>query len=411
MKIEIIDGIRTLSLDLFSSMAIVMLMLLFGNIVRRHVKFFRTYCIPDPVIGGFAFALIMLFLNQTGLLQVKLDMSLQNLFMYAFFVTIGLGTSLGMMKKGGKTLIIYLIVCWSLAFIQNGLGAGLAILLGVDPLLGLAAGAAALEGGHGMAAAMTPPMEAAGGVGALTVGMAAATYGLIAGSLLGGPVGNWLIKRHKVKIETDQSDWEKLDSDDDKASREPITGHSILMMMTVVFVILLFGTNIARWITEITGFTVPGHVFSLFVGLIYRFANDRVKLVKMNFHTVDAISHVSLVLFLTMAMMGLKIWELYELAIPLIIMLVIQTVVIILIAAFILFKALGKDYDAALLCAGFIGHGLGATANGLAVMDAVSSKYGVFSKKAFIIVPVAGSMLIDIVGVPAIVFFTNLFAH
>lgn len=411
MKFELINNGQLLTMDLFSTMALVTVMLLLGSLIRKKVKFFQTYCIPDPVIGGFLFALAVLFFHETGWLSLKLDMSLQNLFMYSFFVTIGLGTSLGMLKKGGKTLMVYLVVCWALAFIQNGLGAGLAIMLGIDPLLGLAAGAAALEGGHGMAAAMTPPMEAAGGVGALSVGMAAATYGLISGSLLGGPLGNWLIKKNNVVIETDEKGWEVLDSSRDSGSQTPITGTSLLGMMTIIFVILLIGTNVATWITGATGFTVPGHVFSLFVGLILRYFIDKTKIVKMHYPTVDAISHVSLVLFLTMAMMGLKIWELYELALPLIIMLIIQTIVILLIAAFILFRVLGKDYDAALLCAGFIGHGLGATANGLAVMDAVASKYGLVSKKAFLIVPVAGSMLIDIVGVPAIVLFTNLFAH
>jgi len=412
MKFELIDGINTLNVDIFSTMALVMLMLLFGSFVRKNVKFFRTYCIPDPVIGGFAFALLALFLKQSGLLSFKLDMTLQNLFMYSFFVTIGLGTSLGLLKKGGRTLFLYLIVCWGLAFVQNGLGAGLALLLGIDPLLGIAAGAPALEGGHGMAAAMTPAIEAAGGTGALTVGLAAATYGLISGSLIGGPVGNWLIKKNTVKIETDQGDWEKLETKDiDNGSMDHISGQSLIMMMAVIFIILLFGTNIAKWITDTTGFTVPGHVFSLFVGLMFRYLNDKKSIVTLNYRTIDAISHVSLILFLTMAMMGLKIWELYDLALPLIIMLLIQTVVVVLIAAFIMFKVLGSNYDAALLAAGFIGHGLGATANGLAVMDAVATKYGVFSKKAFLIVPVAGSMLIDIVGVPTIVLFTNLFAH
>jgi glutamate:Na+ symporter, ESS family len=403
------DGI--LSLNLITSTAFGVLLLLLGMWINKKVVFFQRYCIPSPVLGGFSFAIIVWLLKEFNIVQVKFDNTMGDLLMFVFFVTIGLAGSFSLIKKGGKVLFYYLLVCWGLAIFQNGFGIALASLLGIEPLLGIAAGAASLEGGHGMAAAMAPSIEAAGGTGALTVGLAAATYGLVAGSLIGGPLGNWLIKKNKLKIETDDG-WDRnVDIAEDKQKVTSINYKNVMTVIAVILLVLAFGTNVAKWITDLTGFTVPGHVFSLFVGLIFASINNKKNMVDIDSKTLDVVSLVALELFLTMAMMNLKIWELYELAVPLVIILLAQTIAIILIAWLIVFKVTGKNYDAALLAAGFIGHGLGATANGLAVMDAVTKKYGLISKKAFFIIPVSGSMLIDLVGVPSIVIFTNLFAH
>ncbi|GHH98641.1 sodium/glutamate symporter [Neobacillus kokaensis] len=403
------DGV--LELDLITSTALGAILLILGTLLSKKVRFFRDYCIPAPVIGGFGFAIAAWILHGSNV-SISIDKTLGDLFMFVFFVTIGLGGSFALIKKGGKILFFYLLVCWGLAIFQNGLGVALASVLGIDPLLGVVSGSAALEGGHGMAAAMAPFIEESGGTGALTVGMAAATYGLVAGSLLGGPLGNWLIKKKNLKIETDEG-WSR--SLDDTAGKKDVKNHltakNIFTLIAVILIVLGIGTNVAKWITNATGFTVPGHVFSLFLGLIFSSINSSKNYVEMNSKGLEIISIISLELFLTMAMMNLKIWELYDLAIPLIIILVVQTIAILFIAWFIVFRITGKNYDAALLAAGFIGHGLGATANGLAVMDSITTKYGVISKKAFFIIPVSGSMLIDLVGVPSIVIFTNLFAH
>ena len=399
-----------IELNLITSTALGALLLVLGMLGRKKIGFFEKYCIPAPVIGGFGFALLTWVLFEVNLPSISLDNTIGDLLMFVFFVTIGLGGSFDLIKKGGKILFIYLLICWGLAIFQNGFGVALATLLGIDPLLGIVAGAVALEGGHGMAAAMAPFIQDAGAESALTVGMAAATYGLVAGSLIGGPVGNWLIKRNNLKIETDAG-WSKLVATEENSSKDEITAKSIITIVAAILIILAIGTNTATWITEATGFTVPGHVFSLFVGLVFRSINEKKQYFAISQKTIDVISIVALELFLTMAMMKLKIWELYDLAVPLIIILVAQTIAIIFIAVFIVFKFTGKNYDAALLASGFIGHGLGATANGLAVMDAVASKYGLVSRKAFFIIPVAGSMLIDLVGVPCIVIFTNFFAH
>ncbi|NEU31316.1 sodium/glutamate symporter [bacterium LRH843] len=400
-----------LELNLLTSTALGALLLILGTWLSKKVSFFRNYCIPAPVIGGFGFAIAAWILHSLDL-SVSIDKTLGDLFMFIFFVTIGLSGSFALIKKGGKILFYYLLVCWALAIFQNGLGVALASLLGIDPLLGIVSGAAALEGGHGMVAAMAPFIEESGGTGALSVGMAAATYGLVVGSLLGGPLGNFLIKKRKLKIETDEGWSRSLDEvEGKKEDKDPINAKNVFTLIAVILIVLAVGTNVAKWITDATGFTVPGHVFSLFLALIFSSFNNTKNYVKMNTKVLEIVSVVSLELFLTMAMMNLKVWELYDLAIPLIIILVLQTVSILLIAWFIVFRMTGKNYDAALISAGFIGHGLGATANGLAVMDSVTKKYGVISRKAFFIIPVSGSMLIDLVGVPAIVVFTNIFAH
>lgn len=399
-----------LTLNLITSVALGVLLLIIGKWLSKKVSFFKNYCIPAPVIGGFGFALVVWMLNGANI-TISIDKTLGDLFMFIFFVTIGIGGSFALIKKGGKLLFYYLLICWGLAIFQNGLGVALASFLGINPLLGIASGAAALEGGHGMVGAMAPFIEESGGTGALTVGMAAATYGLVVGSLIGGPLGNFLIKRNNLKIQTDEG-WSRSldDSEEVKKGNNEITLKNVFTLIAVILIILGVGTNIAKWITDATGFTVPGHVFSLFLGLIFSSINGKKQYVEMNTKGIEIISVLSLELFLTMAMMNLKIWELYDLALPLIIILLVQTVCIVLIAWFIVFRFTGKNYDAAMLSAGFIGHGLGATANGLAVMDSITNKYGLISKKAFFIIPVSGSMLIDLVGVPSIVIFTNIFA-
>ncbi|MDY0393776.1 sodium/glutamate symporter [Virgibacillus halophilus] len=259
-------------------------------------------------------------------------------------------------------------------------------LTGTSPLIGLMAGYPSMQGGHGMAGSLAPVIESLGESSALTVGMAAATYGLIAGSLLGGPVGNWLLKKNGVKLEAatlESESIEELSQELKENKEDKITSQNVFIAGSIIFVILAIGMPTADWITSITGFSIPGHIFSLFLGIFFRSFNDKMQIVKLSDQSMDLISTVSLNMFLVMAMMKLKIWELYDLALPLTVILIVQTIVTVLIAMFIMFKVMGRNYDAAVLAAGFIGHGLGATPNGLVVMDAICQKYGVYSKKSF----------------------------
>ena len=399
----------TYKLDMITFAALGAVLLLLGKWAVKRYRFLWQYSIPAPVVGGFGFAIVMWIVYELGLLELHYDDTLYTLAMYVFFVTIGLTTGLIILKQGGRILLLYMLVCWLLAFVQNGVSIGMSYLTGLNPLVGMIAGQASMRGGHGMAASMAPVIESFGVTNALTVGLAASTFGLIAGSLLGGPVGNWLITRRKLKIETEAADQLKSLSDEmEQSAEDRMTAASLLHAGVAVMLILAIGLPTARWITAVTGFSIPGHIFSLFLGIVFYSINERRHWFALSDAAMGTISILALEMFLVMAMMKLKLWELYELALPLALLLVAQVVCTILVAVFIMFRLIGRNYDAAVMSAGFIGHGLGATPNGLVVMDALCSKYGVFSKKAFIIIPVAGTVLTDVVGVPLFVFLANL---
>lgn len=425
-----------LQLSLVQTSALAMVLLAFGEFARRRVGFLEKFCIPSPVVGGFLFALLVLVLRQTGAAEISLDTSLQTPAMIAFFSTIGLAGSLATIKRGGKLLLVYLVACWSLAIAQNLIGMGMAKVLGVDPMLGIMAGAVSLEGGHGGAAAFGPTAEEMGVQGATTVAIASATFGLVAGSLLGGMLASFLMHWHKLKApqkagvrEAKQpvgAGMRKLaggggsaggpavGEDLDEAIKQPgdeISNYSsLLSTATVIGIIMVVGMLLGDWIAEITGFSLPAYVGAMIIAVIFRNLNDKLKLIKINDDSVNLISQMTLGFFLTLAMMSLKIWELANLAGPLSVILLVQLVFIVLFSAFVVFRMMGKDYDAATMVAGFLGHGLGATPNALANMDAFNAKFGIRSEKAFLIVPLAGAVLIDLVALPWIVWCMNLVA-
>lgn len=398
-------GMIDLELDIITFTALAIILLLIGNYLVNKLEILQKYSIPSPVIGGFGFALFAWLAYEMNWLSFTMDTTLYDLTMYMFFVTIGLSSSLTLIKKGGKLLILYIVACWVLAVIQNGTSILLSFALKIEPLLGLMAGQPAMQGGHGMAASMAPVVEATGIEGALTVGMAAATYGLIAGSLIGGPLATWLIRRNNVKIESENYNYRL--SKNYKESKTEINNFGILKALLLVFVVLAIGFPIANWITETTSFAMPGHIFSLFVGIVFRSLLEQQKKFEIPAKEINLVSIVSLELFLVMAMMNLKIWELYDLALPLIIILICQTIIIMLFVTFVLFKILGKNYDAAVMSGGFMGHGLGATPNGLMIIDAVCKHFGVKSQRAFLFIPIAGTVLTDIFGVPLFLFLVN----
>jgi len=408
---DIVDGIFTINLDGIWTTALAAVLLLVGYGLRRRIDFLETFCIPAPVIGGVLMSLLVLTLHHQGGSAVKFNTALQTPLMIAFFTTVGIGGSFGLLKRGGKALIIYLFFCWGIALFQNVFGATLARLLGIHPVLGVMAGAVSLEGGHGAAAAFGPVAEELGVAGAQVVAIASATYGLIAGGLLGGPVARWLIERHNVTIEASEDAMYTEHLMEDREEDTTFTSYDFLKMLALVLVMMSLGSLITTKIKEWYDFSLPGYVAAMFVAVVFRNINDHMPIVKLRSKAIDLISDVSLGIFLTMAMMSLRIWELYDLAIPLVVILVLQTIALLLLAAFLLFRLLGKDYDAAVMCAGLVGHGLGATPNAVANMGAVCEHYKVMSYKAFLIVPLCGAVLIDLVGIPSIVWFINYFAR
>lgn len=381
-------------------------LLLLGGFLKRNSVYLQRFCIPNPVIGGFCMAFIVWGLYEVDV-HVSFDNMLQTPLMIAFFSTIGLGGSFKLLKAGGKVLLVYLICCWALAIGQNLIGVLMMYLFGLNPIYGILSGAVALEGGHGNAVAFSEMAYMLSGTEhAKVVAIAAATFGLIAGSLLGGLVATYLIRRHFLAIEASSI----LDTNPCHNDKNSITSNDFLKSLFLIICMMYFGTVLADVFIKQTGYALPAYVGSMIVAITIRNINDKYGLFTINQQSIDTISHVSLGIFLTMAMMNLRIWELSSMAFPLLLTLCVQVVALVLFALFVVFYLCGKDYDSAVMCAGFIGHGLGATPNAIANMQAVGDKYHVHSKQAFLIVPLCGSVFIDIVAVPFNTLMINLFA-
>lgn len=393
-----------IEVGLVSSVALTLLLLLFGAWAARSWRIFSRFAIPGPVVGGFLFALVVLALREWGSIELTIDTTLQSPAMLAFFTTIGLGASLSLIRTGGRVLVVYLVACWTVAIFQNLVGIGLAKALGINELLGVMAGAVSLEGGHGAAAAFGPTAEELGAQGATAVAIAAATFGLIAGSLIGGPLATWLIKRNKLAVETrDIGDVRERGVDNTSEVNEG----SVVATAAVIGVVVVIGVYLGKLFGEWTGYSLPGYVGAMLIAIILRNINDAAGWVEIHGKTLKLISDVSLGFFLTQAMMSLKIWDLYDLALPLLVILLVQVVMLVAFVALVVFRILGKNYDAAVICGGMMGHGLGGTPNAVANMDAVGRKHGLQSKVAMVVVPLSGAVLIDVVALPWIVFCLN----
>ncbi|WP_442113658.1 sodium/glutamate symporter [Pseudomonas sp. NUPR-001] len=400
----------TLQLDALTTVALALVLLAMGAQLKKHSYWLRQLCVPAPVIGGFGFALVVWFLRNQQWLDIKLDTAMQTPLMVAFFTTVGLGGSLGLLRQGGKILFIYLGACWGLALVQNLVGVGMAKALGIDPLLGIMAGAVSLEGGFGAAAAFGPIAESLGTAGATTAALASATFGMIAGGLLGSPLARYLIDRKKLVVKADQDVTLQALGKANETLSVPLDAAVLLRLLTCMLVIMVLGFWIGNALNEHLGIVLPVYVGAMFVAIILRNFNDRARVIDIPDNAVSTVGDISLGMFLTMAMMSLKFWELEQLGLPLLVILVVQVVIMVLLCIFVLFRLFGGNYDAAVLCAGYMGHGLGATPNAVANMGAICDHYKVFSYKAFIIVPLCGAVLIDIVALPLITWFINAFA-
>ncbi|EON72180.1 sodium/glutamate symporter [Lysinibacillus sphaericus] len=374
-----------------------------GSLLINKINFLKRFCIPAPVVGGLLFAALATILKTTGVLEITLDTSLQSLFMITFFTTIGLGASFKLVKLGGKLLVIYWLACGFLALMQNVIGVSLASLMGIHPLIGMMAGAVSMEGGHGAAAAFGQTLEDLGISSAMTIGAAAATCGLVAGGLIGGPIVKYLVS--KYNLTPDEQETEEVDYENKK---EQITSDSFFTQVLLITFCMAVGTYVGTLFSEATGFVLPGYVGAMFVAVFVRNILDKVKPDAINMKSISLIGDVTLGIFLSMALMSIRLWEIADLALPLFVIVFVQVLFIVLFSTFVLFKLLGKNYDAAVMVAGFAGHGLGATPNAMANMSAVVQRFGP-SKKAFIVVPIVGAFLIDVFGIPIIITTINLF--
>ena len=403
-----------LKMDMIQTISLSVILLIIGMRLRTKIKFFEKYCIPSPVIGGFLFSIIAFILRQTNIITIKFETTLQTFFIVMFFTSVGFNASLKVLKKGGKKVLIFLFLAIGLCFAQNVVAIFLSQLIGINPLLGLMTGSTPMTGGHGTSAAIAPTIEALGIKGAGTVAIASATFGLIAGSMMGGPIANKLILKHKLLgNETLLHEKHDYNSDiDENVLKKPepaLNAERFSMAFFFILIAMGIGSYLSIFITKLLpAMNFPIYIGPMIIAAIMRNISDNSEMFTAPTREISVLEDVSLNLFLAMALMSLKLWELIDLAIPMLILLVAQVVLIYLYLNFITFKAMGSDYDAAVIVSGHCGFGLGATPNGISNMKSVCEKYK-YSKIAFFVVPVVGALFIDFANVSLITLFISFF--
>lgn len=395
------------SLNMFMTLAVAVIVLLIGAWLRKKIKLLDKFCIPAPVVGGLLYALVMTVFHVFGILDVEYDDTLKDVCMVAFFTTVGFQVDFKALKKGGKSLILLTVLVLVLIIAQNGLSLGVSAIIGVDGLLGLCTGSIPMVGGHGTAGAFGPILEDFGMKSATTICTAAATFGLVAGSLIGGPLGNNLIKRHKLYDPNKKTD--ENETETQVPATEPEETFSATRFAKAIYQIAIamgLGTIIS-WALSKAGLTLPMYIGGMIIAVIMRNIGDRTTKVDIASKEIGAIGEVALSMFLGIAMITLKLWQLADLAVPFLILLACQTVLMIVFAYFVVFNVMGRDYDAAVLTSGMCGFGMGATPNAMANMQAITRKYGP-SIKAFLIVPIVGGMFVDFINSMVITVFINI---
>lgn len=409
MSFEVAEGILNLNCDMVMTTAFACVLLLIGFWVKSKVSFLTKYCIPAPVVGGFLFMFITFIGNVTGTFAFNFTTTLQDFFMLAFFTTVGLGASVQLLKKGGILLVIYWLIAAAVSIIQNFLSVGLAAVTGLEYPYALLAGAISMIGGHGAAASYGKTFVDMGYAAGTEVGAAAATFGLIFGVLVGGPVARLLIEKNHLTPDLT----ENLDTsveDINKKNSGTLSGLDVIKNVTTILVCMALGTIVSGWIGKLINMSFPTYVGAMFVAMIVRNLNEKFRWYNFDFGLVDGIGDVSLNIYLSIALMSLKLWQLLDLLGPVLLIVVCQVAVLVALCYFVIFRILGSNYDAAVMCAGLLGHGLGATPSAIVNMTAVKDKYGM-SRKAFMIVPIVGAFLVDIIYQPQTIAFIKFFVQ
>lgn len=408
-----------LELDMLQTAGLGALALVLGMCLTRRVKWLQRFCIPSPVSGGIVFSVVSLMLYKLWNVELVFDGTLKDVFMLVFFTSVGFQSNLKVLRRGGSTLLLMLGVLAFIIVVQNVLPLGIAWIMGVNPLVGMAAGSISMAGGHGTAGGFSAVLEGMGLSGAGTTAMAAATFGLIMGSVTGGPLAERLIRTKLTAEHLEPKDYEvdpaMAGLESDEASPAGRAKHissneqefQQYAKATYALLIVVAAGSLMSWLLQQTGVTFPTYFGALIVAAIVRNVAEACKLTpKMELDKIVSVGNICLSVFLGMAMVSLKLWELESLALPLVVMLVAQVVAMALIAYFVAFNILGRDYDAAVLVAGICGFGLGATPNAMANMSAVCYKYH-YSVKPFLIVPIIGAMFVDLINTGFITMFLN----
>lgn len=401
------NGILTINLDSILTLALAVIVLLVGYGVKNRSAFLRKYCIPAPVVGGFLFMFITFIGYKTNSFNFAYENVFQSTFMLAFFTTVGLGANLKILKSGGKLLIIYWLLCGLLSLVQNTIGIGVSKAVGLESAYGMLASSVSMIGGHGAAMSYGSTFAKMGYEQAPVVGAAAATFGLIFGVLIGGPLGRRLIVKNDLKPIDDNFDSSALDNLF-KEEKVELTNLDVIKNVAAIIICMALGTLVSKQIGKLIDMDFPDYVGAMFIAVILRNLNEKAHFYKFNGNLVDGIGDVMLNLYLALALMTLKLWELQDLMGGVLVVLICQVIFMLIYSYFVVFRVLGKNYDAAVMCAGLCGHGLGATPSAIVNMTAINEEYGM-SRKAMMIVPIVGAFLVDIIYQPIVLTFIKTF--
>ena len=399
-----------LDLNIVSTLILAIVLCLFGNFIKNKFSIFNKVCIPTPVIGGLFFSLLIFILRKFGVLEITMDTSLMPYFLSIFFISVGFCINIFSAKGGGKLLFLYWLLCAFLGLFQNLIAVFSSKLLHIKPLLGFMCGSVSMEGGHGYALAFGKTIESIGIENACAIGIAAATLGLITGGLLGGPVGRFLIYKYDLKplkgggrLFKSNKNQNNIKTNKPKIQFTPIGFLENILILLLIMNISFFVSNIINLKTNII---IPNIVIGMLLSVIINNFNIKKQVFEFYEDLFEFIQNISLDIFLTMALMSIDLYALSSLLGPILIIVFFQVLFVLIYGVFICFRVLGKDYDAAIMISGLIGHTLGATPNALANMSTLTSKYGK-SETAFLIVPMVGAFLLDAFSMPCILFFIN----
>ncbi|MCI0665266.1 MAG: sodium/glutamate symporter [Acidobacteria bacterium] len=406
-------------LDLIHTLAFCGVVLFIGYGIRRAIPILARYNLPAPVLGGLLISVLILILRRYEITLFQFDTTLQSPLMIAFFATIGFGASVSLLRVGGPQVFLFFIIATVFAVLQNVIGILVAVPFGLHPLFGVLAGSVTLTGGPATGLAFAPLFEQAGVPGASSVAVATAMAGIVSGAIIGGPVCTYLIDRHKLKTESNKPVSLPVGTAENIVEEqmpegvtvtpegEDVEAYVLMKSLVILLVALWIGSWVSKMFTAM-GITLPATIGAMLVAAIIRNLDDLTKLLGLSQKVLDDIGNVSLSLFLVMALMNLKLWELAALAIPLLVIVIAQVIAVVLVCLWPVFQLMGRDYESAVMNGGFIGFMLGTTANAMAVMRTVVERYGP-APKAFLVAPMVGAFFIDFTNALIITGFINLF--
>lgn len=399
----------TINMNMVQTIGFAVIWLLVGRWLRSKINFFQKFAIPAPVIGGLIFSVLNLILKSNEIVFFEFDTTLQSFFMIIFFTSIGFNASIKILRESGPLVIRFLIVAGILCVLQNVVAVLLSPVVGMDPVLGLMTGSTPMTGGHGTAAAISRLVEDNGYVGANSIAVASATFGLVMGSLMGGPLANRLIIKNKLMEKRNSGRIEAVNEVDKVEEVNLLNTERISMAFFIILIAMGAGVYISDFlnlgVSKLTDMAqLPAYIGPMIIGIALRYASDK----KYNFlpnEEIQVVGEVGLNLFLAMALMTLDLIQLADIVGAMSVLLIAQTLLMFVFAYFVTFKVMGGNYDAAVLSAGHTGFGMGATPNGVANMESVCEKFE-YSRTAFFVLPIVGGMFIDFVNLFIIIGFT-----